>query len=77
VLHIELDREEDGRYIAEVVELPGVLAYGDTQEAAATSAAGLAISVIANRIEHGEPPFPENAGDPLPFRSIFEIKSLP
>jgi predicted RNase H-like HicB family nuclease len=76
VLHIELDREEDGRYIAEVVELPGVLAYGDTPDAAANHAASLAISVIANRIEHGEPPFPESVGDPLPLRSIFEIKPL-
>ena len=76
MLHIELDREEGGRYIAEVVELPGVLAYGDTADAAANHAARLALSVIANRIEHGEPPFPESAGNPLPFESIFEVKSI-
>ena len=32
--HIEFDREEDGRWIAEIIELPGVMAYGDTQHEA-------------------------------------------
>jgi predicted RNase H-like HicB family nuclease len=74
MLHIEVDREDDGRFIAEVVELPGVLAYGPTSELAVAKAAGLALQVIADRVENGERVFPE--GDPLPFKSIFEVKSL-
>lgn len=54
-LEIELDREEDGRWIAEVVALPGVIAYGDTREAALDAAKVLALRTIADRLEHGEP----------------------
>ncbi len=54
-LEIELDREEDGRWIAEVVVLPGVIVYGDTREAAIDAAKVLALRVIADRLEHGEP----------------------
>ncbi len=53
-LTIELDREEDGRYTAEVVELPGVLVYGDTREAALVAVKALALHVLAERIAHGE-----------------------
>ena len=53
---IELDREDDGRWIAEAVELPGVMSYGATREEAISSAERLAIEVIADRIEHGELP---------------------
>ena len=74
MLHIEVDRETDGRFIAEVVELPGVLAYGATADAAINQVAALTLQVIADRIEHGERPFPE--GDLLPLKSIFEIESL-
>ncbi len=55
-LTIELDREEDGRWIAEALELPGVLCYGPTREEAISNAERLAIEVIADRIAHGELP---------------------
>jgi predicted RNase H-like HicB family nuclease len=56
VLSIEIDREEDGRWIAEALELPGVMAYGATREEAISKTEKLAIEVIADRIEHGELP---------------------
>ena len=51
-LTIETEQEEDGRWIAEVTELPGVMAYGQTREQALTLAEALALRVIAERIEH-------------------------
>jgi predicted RNase H-like HicB family nuclease len=54
-LTIEIDREEDGRWISEVPELPGVLAYGQTREEAITRAQALSLRVLADRLEHGEP----------------------
>ncbi len=51
---IELDREDDGRWIAEVLELPGVMCYGQTRDDAISKAERLAIEVIADRIAHGE-----------------------
>jgi predicted RNase H-like HicB family nuclease len=51
---VEVEREDDGRWLAEVVELPGVLAYGETQEAARARVQALALRVIAERLEHGE-----------------------
>lgn len=54
-LSIETERENDGRWIAEVMELPGVLAYGEDREEAVQSAQALALRVIADRLEHGEP----------------------
>ena len=51
---VETEQEEDGRWLAEVVELPGVLAYGETQEAALSKVQALALRVIAERLEHGE-----------------------
>ena len=48
---IELEQEEGGRWIAEVIELPGVMAYGDTKEHAAAAAEALALRVIADEIE--------------------------
>ena len=53
-LSIELDREDDGRWIAEALELPGVMAYGEAREEAISNAERLAIEVIADRIKHGE-----------------------
>jgi predicted RNase H-like HicB family nuclease len=55
MLKIELEQEADGRWIAEVTALPGVLAYGATKAEARSRAAALACRVIADRIEHGEP----------------------
>lgn len=53
-LSIETEREDDGRWLAEVPELPGVLAYGATAEEAAGKAEILALRVLAERLEHGE-----------------------
>ena len=51
---IEIDREDDGRWIAEVPDLPGVMAYGATREEAIRGAEALALHVVADRIENGE-----------------------
>ena len=51
---IEHEREDDGRWIAEVPELPGVLAYGATPDEAMAKAEVLALRVIAERLEHNE-----------------------
>ena len=51
---IETEQEEGGRWIAEIVELPGVLAYGQTNEEATAKAQALALRVVAERLEHGE-----------------------
>jgi predicted RNase H-like HicB family nuclease len=53
-LIIELEREDDGRWLAEVPELPGVLAYGMSRDEASARAKALALRVIADRLEHGE-----------------------
>ena len=53
-LTIETEREDDGRWLAEVPELPGVLAYGATAEEASAKAEILALRVLADRLEHGE-----------------------
>ena len=51
---IECEREDDGRWLAEVPQLPGVLAYGATRDEAMAKAQVLALRVIAERLEHGE-----------------------
>lgn len=51
---IEMDQESDGSWIAEVVDLPGVMVYGDTREQALAAAEALALRVVADRLEHGE-----------------------
>lgn len=51
---IEVEQERDGRWLAEVPELPGVLAYGSSVEEAQAKAEVLALRVIADRLEHGE-----------------------
>ena len=53
-LRVELEREVDGRWIADVVDLPGVMVYGPTPEAALSGAQALALRVLADRLEHGE-----------------------
>lgn len=53
-LSIELDREDDGQWIAEVPELPGVMAYGSSRDEAIESVERLAAEVIADRVAHGE-----------------------
>jgi predicted RNase H-like HicB family nuclease len=51
---IETEQEADGRWIAEVPELPGVLAYGPSREDAIRKAQALSLHVLAERLEHGE-----------------------
>lgn len=53
-MKIEVEREEDGRWLAEVQELPGVMAYGKTRAQAIHKAEALALRVIADRLDHGE-----------------------
>lgn len=53
-LTIEFDQEEDGRWIAEVPELPGVMVYGITQRDALLKVQTLALRVLADRLEHNE-----------------------
>jgi predicted RNase H-like HicB family nuclease len=55
-LTIDLDREEDGRWIAEALEIPGVMCYGQTRVEAISNTERLAIEVITDRIAHGELP---------------------
>jgi predicted RNase H-like HicB family nuclease len=54
IFRVELEREDDGRWIAEVVEMPGVLAYGATEDEAAAHVQALALRVVADRLEHNE-----------------------
>lgn len=53
-LTVEIEQETDGRWIAEIPQLPGVMAYGDTAADAAHRAQALALRVLAERVEHGE-----------------------
>ncbi len=53
-LTVEVEPEEDGRWIAEVPDLPGVLAYGTTRPEAIARAQALCLRVLADRLEHGE-----------------------
>ena len=53
-MNIDIDQEEDGRWIAEVPELSGVLAYGQTRHEAISRAKALALRVLADRLDHGE-----------------------
>lgn len=51
---VEIEREEDGRWIAEVLDLSGVLAYGSTSDEAQAKVQPLALRVVTDRLEHGE-----------------------
>jgi predicted RNase H-like HicB family nuclease len=51
---VDVERENDGRWLCEVPELAGVLAYGETRDEAISRAKALAFRVLADRIEHGE-----------------------
>ncbi len=51
---VEFEQEDDGRWIAEIADLPGVLAYGSTVEEARARVQALALRVIADRLENGE-----------------------
>jgi predicted RNase H-like HicB family nuclease len=51
---IEIEQEKDGRWIAEIPQIPGVMVYGHTREEAVSRVEALALRVLAERIEHGE-----------------------
>ena len=53
-MRIETEREDDGRWIAEVPDLPGVMVYGPTREDAIKKVEALALRVIADRLDQGE-----------------------
>jgi predicted RNase H-like HicB family nuclease len=53
-MNIETEREDDGRWIAEVPDLPGVMVYGRSREEAISRVKALALRVLADRLEHGE-----------------------
>jgi predicted RNase H-like HicB family nuclease len=69
LLNIEIEREEDGRWIAEVAELPGVMAYAASPGEAKAKVQALALRVVADRIE--------NEGTGLDFSSIARHTGLP
>lgn len=50
----ELEQEDDGRWLAELIELPGVMSYGDTRQEAVERVQALSLRVLADRFEHGE-----------------------
>jgi predicted RNase H-like HicB family nuclease len=54
VLQIELEQEEDGRWIAEIASLPVAMAYGASREEARSKVEALALRILADRLEHGE-----------------------
>jgi predicted RNase H-like HicB family nuclease len=54
-MRVEVEREDDGRWIAEVPMLPGVMAYGSSETEARAKVEALALRVIADRLENGEP----------------------
>ena len=51
---IEIEQEKDGRWIAEIPQIPGAMVYGQTREQAVSRVEALALRVFAERIEHGE-----------------------
>ncbi len=53
---IEIEREDDGRWIAEVPDLPGAMCYGNSREQALARVQALALRVLAERLEHAEAP---------------------
>jgi predicted RNase H-like HicB family nuclease len=53
-MHIEIEQEEDGRWLTEIPDLPGVMVYGATREEAVARVKALALRVLADRLEHGE-----------------------
>ncbi len=53
-MHIEVESEVDGRFIAEVTDIPGALAYGDTADEAIRRVESLVLRILADRIDAGE-----------------------
>ncbi len=53
-LHVKTEKESNGRWIAEVPEIPGAMCYGPPQSEAVARAKALALRVLADRLEHGK-----------------------
>ena len=68
-LTIETEQEEDGRWIGEVMEIPGCLVYGSTREEVIAKVKALALHVIADRIDHGE-------SIPAGFADVFQVAPM-
>jgi predicted RNase H-like HicB family nuclease len=69
VLRVDIERENDQRWIVDVIDLPGVMCYGGSKQEAIDKAAILALRVIAERLENGEPlPRFEHASVPMSVR---------
>ena len=68
-MQIEIERETDDRWIAEVPDLSGVMAYGESREEAIAKVEALALRVIADRLDHGEA-VPE-------LRVVFVLSAVP
>jgi predicted RNase H-like HicB family nuclease len=64
VYHVETEQEEDGRWLAEITDLPGVMAYGGSEQEALRRALALGLRVVAERVEHGEQ---DLDSDSIPF----------
>ena len=67
-LPIELEQEADGRWLAEIPDVPGVMAYGRSRDEATDAARALALRVLADRLEHGEP-LPDAVADLFAVRT--------
>ena len=53
-MNVEVEQEEDGRWIAEIPVIPGALVYGDSRSDAVTKVEALVLRILADRLEHGE-----------------------
>jgi predicted RNase H-like HicB family nuclease len=53
-LHVEVEQEQDGRWIAEVIELSGTICYGENHDDAVARAKALSLRLLADRLEYGE-----------------------
>ncbi len=61
-MSIEIEQEEDGRWLSEIPDLPGVMVYGPTRQERVTRVKALALRVLADRLEHGESvPYPSRS----------------
>jgi predicted RNase H-like HicB family nuclease len=65
-IRVEIDREDDGRILASVPDLPGVMAYGATEDEAIRKVKSIALQVLADRIASGEEPLTSQSAAPPP-----------
>lgn len=70
ILGLDVEQEQGGRWIAEVLVLPGAMSHGPTQDEAVARAKALALRAMAERLEHGE------AGASLPLSAFMAVRSL-